>query len=101
MFRRFFHDTGQAVQTHPDLISRKDGALRKGWPQNRNARTKGAAYPLALTSFIARILFVDDINATLAANDAAVGVTLFQRLKRIGNFHDLIPLIISAARAAS
>jgi hypothetical protein len=42
---------------------------------------------LALTSFKARILFIDDIYTTLAANHAVVTVTLGKSFQRILDFH--------------
>jgi len=41
----------------------------------------------ALARFIARVGFVDDIGAAFAANDLAISVALFQRLKGIRNLH--------------
>lgn len=43
---------------------------------------------LALASLIAGILLVNDVNTTLAANNAAVGITLLKRFERIGDLHD-------------
>src|SRR5262249_13318993 len=42
---------------------------------------------LTLTCLIARVLLVNHINPALAANHAAMGFALFERLKGIGDFH--------------
>ena len=46
----------------------------------------------ALPRLIARVLFVDHVDAALAAHDAAVGFALLERLERIGDFHVSIPV---------
>ena len=40
-----------------------------------------------MTGLVARIRLVDDIDATLPPDDAAVLVALLQRLQRIGDLH--------------
>lgn len=47
---------------------------------------------LALARFVARVLFVDDVNTALAAYDFASSFALFERFERIGDFHDPCPL---------
>ncbi len=44
---------------------------------------------LALTSLHTGILFIDHINTTLAADNAAIAVSGLQSFKRICNFHGL------------
>jgi hypothetical protein len=50
---------------------------------------KAAQYRLTLTGFEPRILLVDHVNAALAADDAAVLVTLLERTERITDLHDM------------
>src|SRR5712671_767760 len=45
---------------------------------------------LALAGLEARIGLVDDVDAALAAHDAAVLVALLERLQRIGDLHDQV-----------
>lgn len=46
---------------------------------------------LSLPRFVAGVLFIDDVNAAFAFHDFAIDVALFQRLERVGNFHDRNP----------
>ena len=48
---------------------------------------KAAQYRLTLAGFEPRILLVDHVNAALAADDAAVLVTLLERAERVANLH--------------
>jgi hypothetical protein len=41
----------------------------------------------ALTRLVAGVLLVDDVNATLAANEPVVAVTGLQRLERVLDLH--------------
>ena len=43
---------------------------------------------LSLTGFKAAIRFIDHIGASAAANNAAIAVTAFQRLKAVTDLHD-------------
>jgi hypothetical protein len=47
-----------------------------------------AQYRLTLAGFEPRILLVDHVDAALAADDAAVLVTLLERTERITDLHD-------------
>src|SRR4051812_8704210 len=49
---------------------------------------KRREYRLTLAGFEPRILLVDHVNATLAADDAAVLVTLLERPEGVANLHD-------------
>jgi hypothetical protein len=48
----------------------------------------GSQYRLTLTGFEPRILLVDHVDATLAADNAAVLVTLLERTEGIADLHD-------------
>jgi hypothetical protein len=54
---------------------------------------------LSLTRFIARVGLVDDIGATFAAHDFAIGVAFFQSLERISDFHNNLPYSVPATGA--
>ena len=47
---------------------------------------------LALASLVARVALVDDVNATLAANQTVLTVTGLQRLERVSDLHGLARL---------
>lgn len=60
-------------------------------PRQHSGRGLNDVRISALARFIARVGFVDDIGAALAAHDFAINVALFQRLERVGDFHLLLP----------
>ena len=47
----------------------------------------GQTQQLALTSLEATVGLVDDIRASATANDTAIAVTVFQRLKAVTDLH--------------
>ena len=49
-------------------------------------------YGSALTRLKARVLFIDEIDASLTADDLAVLVTQLGGLKRITHFHNRYPV---------
>ncbi len=46
---------------------------------------------LALTSFEATLRLVNNVDAALAAHDAAIAVTLLERAEGVANFHGSSP----------
>jgi|TARA_R110000787_G_scaffold49111_2_gene117830 hypothetical protein len=59
----------------------KNRAVRRGF---RSAEGSGSS---ALTSLEPWIALIDDIHPTMAADDAAILISRFRRLKRIPYFH--------------
>src|SRR5215469_5024357 len=70
--------------------SRRGGRLSlRRWAEEACACPKiRREYCLTLAGFEPRILLVDHVNATLAADDAAVLVTLLERPEGVANLHD-------------
>ena len=56
-----------------------------------DAKASGRNAKSPLPRFVAGVLFVDDVNAAFALHDFTIGVALFKRFKRVGNFHDHNP----------
>ena len=54
------------------------------------------AVELALACFKTRVDLIDGVNATFAANQTVCPVTAFQGLKRVLNFHRIIPSMLGS-----
>ena len=52
-----------------------------------HSEATGQTRKLALTSLEATVGFVDDIRPSTAANNAAIAVTVFQRLEAVTDLH--------------
>jgi hypothetical protein len=59
----------------------KEERVKNRWKIKGQARIHSAPADLALTRLVARVLFIDYIQAALAANHLAVAVPLFQRFQ--------------------
>ena len=57
-----------------------------------------SAQSLALARLEPTVGLVDDIDPTLAANNAAITVTILKRLQRVTYFHGALPLLVIADR---
>ncbi len=62
---------------------------KRGFKRRTTLKTQ-ISDQLALTSLIAWLGLVDDINAALAANQLVVAVTLAEALKAVADFHNRI-----------
>ena len=84
----FVHETGCDDHTQGAMIfSAYTKNAHEHWAPARLMFIQSRKPDLALTSFKARILLVDDIYTTLAANHAVVTVTLGKCFQRILDFH--------------
>jgi hypothetical protein len=71
-------------------------AFRRAMMASRRERMSGSGgasciapnYDLTLAGFEPGVLLIDDIDPALAADDAAVLVTLLERTERVANLHD-------------
>ncbi len=91
--------THSGVETDLLMVASKPlcSNKQKSRPKGRLFRNN-CGFRLALTGFEPALRLVDDVDAALAAHNAAVAMAVLQRTKRVLDLHLVSPLIAARER---